>query len=1386
MTEEKPAAAPRPPRPGRAGRWFGALAVAAGVLILASVSGGWWAVRSEGGSAWLLSVLPGVQVEKPRGKLFGDFEARRFVFHLPGGSSTLSIDRLAWRGLVVERAASPLWVRIGLESLSADRVDLALAPSSSGTPMKAPTDLQLPVELDLHSLRIGELHLAALGAQPIRDLSAQVHLGAEGGNLHRIDHLALGWGGLQLRGDARIAARGPLALTAGLGIAQAAVGALPSWSASVALNGPLASPTLLATLSAEPSADRPAQSLDARATLHPFAAWPLGGLTASAKGLDLSAFAAAAPATAIDLDATATSTAPDQPASVAIRLTNARPGPWDESRLPLRGLTVVIAARPDRPNQIEWHQVDADLGTERASAGHLRGDGNWSPTGWNLAATLDSVQPGLLDARAPAMTLSGPITAKGDTAVDLVANLDGALVDRGARRPVQLKLAAGLQPQRIEVREFQASAGEARASLSGLFTRRDADAPWVAKAQAALVDFDPATWWPGDATAPWHKAETRLNAKATLDMSVPVKSPAPPLLEMLAAWRGQAAVTIGPSVLVGAPLTGEAHWRSAGGTPAAVSLTLDASGNTVQAQGRLNFAGNGSSDDWTVAIDAKALAKLAPVYRLFQPAGSAATLAGTLNAKAHLTGRWPALSTQGQLDANALQLGSLAVQKAQARWTLGTSASAPVEATATLTHLGVSSGGVPGPSLETLQLQLSGTGRAHTLELHAATQGQPPAWTDTVQGGGPPQAAARTVAVLQARGGIIDLPNETLAGWRGTIGQVDLRSDSPGSAPLFHTQNVGAEVLWGGGTPHADLQPGRADLLGGAIRWSRLSWQAAASGGFAQIEVDADLEPLRIAPLLARAQPDFGWGGDLAIAGHVKLRSAPTFSADVVIERRGGDLTVTDDLGTRSLGLTDLRLGLSADQGTWSFTQGLAGKTLGVVAGAEVIRTSAQAVWPTADAPLQGVLELRVDDLGTWGSWVPPGWRLGGGLHTSASFGGRFGAPEYTGLIEGTKLAVRNYLQGVNVTDGDVAIRLQGTTARIERFVAHAGDGTVSLQGNAELGASPRAALQLVADKFQLLGRVDRRIVASGSGQLRIDSKTLAFDGKFGVDEGLIDFTRSDAPSLSDDVVVKRAKDVPSPAAAASAAAKPDASALPSATPSRQVALDLAVDLGRNLAIRGRGLDAKLRGDLRVTSPGGVLAVNGTVRAEDGTYAAYGQKLRIDRGLIVFTGNVDNPRLDIEATRPDIDTRVGVIISGTPTNLRIRLFSEPEMSEIDKLSWLVMGHASDAAGGTDTALLQRAALALLAGEGGGPTDQITKALGLDDISLKQQTDGDVTQTVLALGKQISKRWYVGYERGLNATTGSFELIYRLAQRLTVRMQTGDDTSVDLIWTWRWK
>jgi translocation and assembly module TamB len=123
------------------------------------------------------------------------------------------------------------------------------------------------------------------------------------------------------------------------------------------------------------------------------------------------------------------------------------------------------------------------------------------------------------------------------------------------------------------------------------------------------------------------------------------------------------------------------------------------------------------------------------------------------------------------------------------------------------------------------------------------------------------------------------------------------------------------------------------------------------------------------------------------------------------------------------------------------------------------------------------------------------------------------------------------------------------------------------------------------------------------------------------------------------------------------------------------------------------------------------------------------------------------------------------------------------MGETDKLSWLVLGRGAEGLGRTDTTVLQRAALALLAGDVEVPTDALMRTIGLDELTFSQSS-GEVRDTVVTLGKQLSRNWYLGYERSVNATAGTWQLVYRIAQRFTLRAQSGQERSVDLIWTWQ--
>jgi len=1376
-----PAAPPRPRRrPLRAlARSFSTylLGVAATLALIAG--GAWWLLFTESGAVWLLQRVPGLQVSGIGGSLLGPLTAQRVVVPLADDGTRLELQDFSWTAPSLHPAAGKPWLRIGFERLQARRVDLHL-PDGPATDGEVPASLALPVGVDVGELRVDELHVAGVDT-PLRQLRARLSLGADGGASHRLDQLQLAWDRLRLSGRAQVATGGTLQLDAAADLTQAQ-GAGGEWNAALRLAGPLAAPQLTAQLRAQRDATRPVQSADLSATLRPFAAWPLGDLQASARALDLSSLLDGAPLTALDLQASASTRGRDLPADIDLQLVNPEAGRWNEGRLPLRTLTLQLQARPDDPSQLEVRAFEAELGSARAAAGRLGGSGQWNPSAWRAEVRLTALRPAWLDARAPDMRLDGRLQLDGsgfddanpdNARVDARGSLSGKLLGRGPEQPVQLRLDLRAGALQVELRELLAQSGGTQARATGRLTRATRQAGWTARGQATLRDFDPLPWWPGREDSPWRQGPHRLNADGDVDLNLPTQAAS--ALQWLQRLRGRATLELQPSRLAGVPVSGSLKLLTAADGRTAGRLDLLADGNRLHADARLESLADGSSDHWDVKAELPALKRLQPLWKLMLDPGADARLAGRLSAVARVDGRWPALRTEGSLEGHALRIGTLEIQQADGRWKLGTQANAPLEAMLTLGPMSMGA-----PSAERLKLQTQGTLASHRLELELESKALPPAWVEAMQAAPPGTEAKRSLAQLRLEGGLVGTDVSGPGGWRGRLQKAELRGDAQAAPAWLSVGEFGLELQWSAGPLRLKLDPGRAEFLGASLRWSRIAWAAAEPGKSpARLDADVKLEPLDVAPLLARAQPRFGWGGDLRLGGHLQVQSSPAFSADVVVERASGDLSVTDDAGTRTLGLSDLRVGLNARDGVWSFSTGLAGKTLGSAAGAVVVRSTPSAIWPAPDAPLDGVLELRIADLGVWGPWLPPGWRLTGGLNASAAIGGRFGAPEYTGELGGQGIGVRNLLQGVDVRDGELKIVLLGETARIEKFAASAGKGRLSLLGDASFGSAPHAELKLALEEFQLLGRIDRRIVASGDAQLKLGRDTLALTGSFGIDEGLIDFGRSDAPRLSDDVQVKRgaAEDLPAMVTTAAEAEAANARA-------RRATLDLQVQLGERLRIRGQGLDAGLRGELRLSAPRGRLRVDGSVRTVDGTYRAYRQRLNIDRGVLTFNGPIENPQLDIEATRPNLDVRVGVAVTGTVMVPRVRLFSDPEMSDADKLSWLLRGRASEGPGSGDTALLQAAAMALISGDEPNALDQLFNVFGIDELSVRQSETGG-GGAVVSVGKQLSRNWYVGYERGLNATTGNWQLIYRIAQRFTIRAQSGETNSIELIWSWRW-
>jgi translocation and assembly module TamB len=989
--------------------------------------------------------------------------------------------------------------------------------------------------------------------------------------------------------------------------------------------------------------------------------------------------------------------------------------------------------------------------------------------------------------------------------------------------PMVLDLDALLREDALELKTFALKAGGATASARGALHRTTAG-NWQGEAHASWAQLDPGAWRRLADSGPLRTGPNLLNG--ALDVQL---ASAPASWQGLRAVRGRAELTLAASQVGGLPLEGKAS-LNATALPWSVSAELRSAANQAQVEGALVPAPSARGfldgvETLHASVEAPDVAAFAPLVPGRWPTKGQARIDVKIEGARNAVARLDAFATPGKGIRSERQPLAIVTEGELSNW-----AGPNVH----LDHLrwsGHGSTDLDAPLAATLavnealwgtthvtqgQAELSGTLAAHTLRLRVDAPVAPPAWLANLAGIGD-APASRLDALVQGRlnPGQAETPQ-----WQEHVAQLELRAiaaapgaasaasaaagetiantapGAPASAPgterpgwlRVRPFDVAVQRDAAGRWQTIRLGEGGVDAAGLSLAWQPSFWTApAAPGQSAHWSFDAALAPFSVAQLMARAQPDMGWHGDLQMAARAHAAFDGQWHVDAQFERTGGDLSVSTDAALTGdaalpLGLTEAVLRLQNQGPEWRASANVAGARMGELVGRLRIETASAADLPNAESALRGTLRARVADLNIWGAWLPPGWRLGGRLRTQLTLAGRLGAPQLTGQLTAEKFEVRNALTGVYAHDGAIDIGLEGDHATIRKFTMTGGNGELSLSGGATLGANPEARLRLEAQQFQLLGRIDRRLVTSGAATLHLTADAMQIEGKLGIDEGLFDVSKSSAPTLDADV------DVVQPRKPSDEEGEAPTKAAPPSKAARATTLSLGVDLGEKLRVKGHGIDTLLRGALQITAPGGRLNVRGNVRTEGGLYNAYGQKLDVTRGVLTFTGPVDDPRLDILATRPNLDVIVGVAITGTAQAPNVKLYSEPAMSESDKLSWLMLGRAPDTVGGADAALLQQAAFALLAGEGEAPSDQLMSKLGITDFSLRQEqseANPDTKSTVVSLGKQLSRRWYVGYEHGINETTGNWQLIYRIAQRFTIRAQTGSDNSLDVIWTWRW-
>ena len=169
----------------------------------------------------------------------------------------------------------------------------------------------------------------------------------------------------------------------------------------------------------------------------------------------------------------------------------------------------------------------------------------------------------------------------------------------------------------------------------------------------------------------------------------------------------------------------------------------------------------------------------------------------------------------------------------------------------------------------------------------------------------------------------------------------------------------------------------------------------------------------------------------------------------------------------------------------------------------------------------------------------------------------------------------------------------------------------------------------------------------------------------------------------------------------------------------------------------------------------------GSIRTVGGRFDAYGQKLAIERGIINFQGLIDNPGLNIRAVRGNLPVEAGVEVTGTARRPVVRLVSDPEVPDAEKLSWLVLGHAPDQQRGQDSAVLLAAAQTILGGQDGGPLKAVQRGLGIDEFGISSgRLDGS--------GQQQTSR--IASTTGFGPSDTTTGQIVSVGKRLTISLR----------------
>ncbi|MDO5528232.1 MAG: translocation/assembly module TamB domain-containing protein [Paracoccus sp. (in: a-proteobacteria)] len=224
--------------------------------------------------------------------------------------------------------------------------------------------------------------------------------------------------------------------------------------------------------------------------------------------------------------------------------------------------------------------------------------------------------------------------------------------------------------------------------------------------------------------------------------------------------------------------------------------------------------------------------------------------------------------------------------------------------------------------------------------------------------------------------------------------------------------------------------------------------------------------------------------------------------------------------------------------------------------------------------------------------------------------------------------------------------------------------------------------------------------------------------------------------------------------------------ATPPAVPLR---LNINIEAPNQIFVRGRGVDAELGGSVRLTGTARDMVPIGFFELIRGRLDLLGRRFDLSEGLIELQGDF-RPLIRLVATNVQSDITTMIIIDGELMEPDIRFESTPELPEEEVLSHLLFGRGLENITALQAAQLANA-IAVLAGQGGaGIVDTLRDSIGLDDLDLTTDDEGNVA---VRAGRYLSRNVYTDVEIGGDGES-RVNLNLDITPNLTARGSVGTD------------